>query len=136
MSGPGGGGGDWRPNPIKPKAGLSRLKRQRGKNMLRRTQPFLPRWTIYHPWRKILDRIRCCIPTHFYDTWLRPTRFAGIRDRVLQVCHSAPRRKCVGDKYSKFIELAIHDLNLDFSGVEWLSVNELANKREEPAYVL
>lgn len=83
-------------------------------------------------WRKILDRCKDRIPPQSFDTWLKPTHFAGIRDRALQVYVPSSEFKCVGEKYADHFAQAITGLGLDLVGIEFMTSDEFVGQGEEP----
>lgn len=82
-------------------------------------------------WRRILDHSKDRIPPQSFDTWLRPTRFAGIRARALQVYVPSSEFKCVGEKYADHFAKAITGLGLDLVGIEFMTSDEFVRQGEE-----
>lgn len=82
-------------------------------------------------WRQILDHCKDRIPPQSFDTWLKPTHFAGIRDRALQVYVPSSEFKSVGEKYADHFAQAITGLGLDLVGIEFMTSDEFVRQGEE-----
>ena len=77
---------------------------------------------LANPWIPILAEIRGRINPHSFDTWLKPTRFAGVDGRTIVVQVPTSEFRHIGDKWGAVITEAIDKLRMPFKGVEfWTS---------------
>jgi hypothetical protein len=84
-------------------------------------------------WKQILDGIKSYLAKQSFDTWLKPTRFIGITNRILRVCVPSSEFKLINEKYAVEINRAIQNLGLDVAAVECLTIEELTEGREGEA---
>src|SRR5712691_6273106 len=74
-----------------------------------------------NPWTRILDVLEKKINRHFYDTWLKPTRYSHASGEVLFVRVPTAEFRHAGDKYADLIHEAIDALGLGFSDVKFVT---------------
>lgn len=82
-------------------------------------------------WRQILDRCKDRIPLTSFNTWLLPTQFVGVRDRVLEVYVPSSEFKFVGEKYADCFGQAITELGLELVDIKFETSEEFVRQREE-----
>ena len=71
-----------------------------------------------NPWVQILAALEKKSIASPYDTWLKPTRYSYVRDRVIFVRIPTPEFRHVGDRYGDLIQEAIENLQLEFDDVQ------------------
>lgn len=71
------------------------------------------------PWEKILRVLETKINRHSFETWLKPTRFAGEQEGVLYVKIPAAEFRHVGEKYADLIQAALDELGMDYREVKF-----------------
>jgi hypothetical protein len=76
---------------------------------------------VSNPWIPILAELKGRINPHSFDTWLKPTRFAGVDGRTIVVQVPTPEFQHIGDKWGYVITEAIDKLRMPFKGVEFWS---------------
>jgi hypothetical protein len=74
----------------------------------------LDRDTGQEIWRSALGNLAKLINTHSYNTWLRPTRAAGIRDQVLYVKLPSADFSHVREKYAALLDKVLPGLKVEF----------------------
>ena len=74
-----------------------------------------------NPWVQILAALEKKINRQSYDTWLKPTRYSYVRERVLFVRIPSPEFSHVGDRYGDLIQEAIENLQLEFDDVQFIT---------------
>ena len=77
-----------------------------------------------NPWIQILAALEKKINRQSYDTWLKPTRYSYVRDRVLFVRIPTPEFRHVGDRYGDLIGEAIENLQLELDDVNFITPDE------------
>ncbi len=77
-----------------------------------------------NPWVQILAALEKKVNRHAYDTWLKPTRYSYVRERMLYVRIPTPEFKHVGERYGDLIQEAIENLHLEFDDVEFITADE------------
>ncbi|HLJ77282.1 MAG TPA: chromosomal replication initiator protein DnaA [Acidobacteriaceae bacterium] len=77
-----------------------------------------------NPWVQILAALEKKINRQSYDTWLKPTRYSYVRERVLFVRIPTPEFKHVGDRYGDLIQEAIENLQLELDDVNFITPEE------------
>ncbi|HET7345911.1 MAG TPA: DnaA/Hda family protein, partial [Acidobacteriaceae bacterium] len=77
-----------------------------------------------NPWVQILAALEKKINRQSYDTWLKPTRYSYVRERVLFVRIPTPEFKHVGDRYGDLIQEAIENLQLELDDVSFITPEE------------
>jgi chromosomal replication initiator protein len=77
-----------------------------------------------NPWVQILSALEKKVKRQSFDTWLRPTRFSYVRERVLFVRIPTPEFRHVGDRYGDLIQEAIENLQLEFDDVSFITADE------------
>ena len=77
-----------------------------------------------NPWVQILAALEKKINRHAFDTWLKPTRFSYVRERMLYVRIPTPEFKHVGERYGDLIQEAIENLHLEFDDVTFITAEE------------
>jgi hypothetical protein len=82
-------------------------------------------------WQQILGRVKLLIPEHSFETWLKPTRFAGIRNRILQVCIPCSEFAFISEKFAACINQAIRDLRLPISAIKIRTAEEFVQMEED-----
>jgi hypothetical protein len=70
-------------------------------------------------WEKILRVLESRVNRHSFDTWLKPTRFAGEQDGVLYVRIPTGEFRHAGEKYAALIAEAIAELGMEFRDVKF-----------------
>lgn len=71
------------------------------------------------PWEKVLALLETRINRHSFDTWLRPTRYAGQANGVLYVRIPTAAFRHVGTKYADLIQEAVEQLGLNYSDIQF-----------------
>jgi hypothetical protein len=74
---------------------------------------------LANPWIPILAELKGRINPHSFDTWLKPTRFAGVDGRTIVVQVPTAEFRHIGDKWGSVITEAIDKLLMPFKGVEY-----------------
>src|SRR6185312_8008537 len=72
-----------------------------------------------------------------FDTWLKPTRFSHIKERMLYVRIPTPEFQHIGERYTDLIQEAIDNLQLEFDDVTFVTAEEdptLARIREDGGF--
>jgi chromosomal replication initiator protein len=90
-----------------------------------------------NPWVQILAALEKKINRQSYDTWLKPTRYSYVRDRILYVRIPTPEFRNVGDRYGDLIQEAIENLQLEFDDVSFITPDEdptLPRPREDGGF--
>jgi len=90
-----------------------------------------------NPWVQILAALEKKINRQSFDTWLKPTRYSYIRERMLYVRIPTPEFRHVGEKYGDLIGEAIENLHLDFDDVSFITPEEdptLPRTREDGGF--
>ncbi|HEV2278986.1 MAG TPA: chromosomal replication initiator protein DnaA [Acidobacteriaceae bacterium] len=77
-----------------------------------------------NPWVQILAALEKKINRQSYDTWLKPTRYSYVRERVLFVRIPTPEFKHVGERYGDLIQEAIENLQLELDDVNFITPEE------------
>jgi chromosomal replication initiator protein len=77
-----------------------------------------------NPWVQILAALEKKVNRQSYDTWLKPTRYSYVRDRILFVRIPTPEFRHVGDRYGDLIQEAIENLQLEFDDVQFITPDE------------
>jgi chromosomal replication initiator protein len=79
---------------------------------------------VLNPWVQILAALEKKINRQSYDTWLKPTRYSYVRERVLFVRIPTPEFRHVGDRYGDLIQEAIENLELELDDVNFITPDE------------
>ncbi len=72
-----------------------------------------------------------------FDTWLKPTRFSYVKERMLFVRIPTPEFQHIGERYTDLIQEAIDALHLEFDDVTFITPEEdptLARVREDGGF--
>ena len=77
-----------------------------------------------NPWVQILAALEKKINRQSFDTWLKPTRFSHVRERMLFVRIPTPEFRHVGDRYADLIQEAIDNLGLEIDDVTFITPDE------------
>jgi chromosomal replication initiator protein len=72
---------------------------------------------VLNQWVRILGALEKKINRQSFETWLKPTRFSHINDRVLYVRIPSADFQHIGDRYADHIAEAIDDLGLELDSV-------------------
>ncbi len=81
---------------------------------------FVPTATaVLNQWVRILGALEKKINRQSFETWLKPTRFSRVVDRILYVKIPSSQFQHIGDKYADLIEEAIERLGLEIDSVEF-----------------
>ena len=81
---------------------------------------FVPTATaVLNQWVRILGALEKKINRQSFETWLKPTRFSRVVDRILYVKVPSSQFEHIGDKYADLIEEAIERLGLEIDSVEF-----------------
>src|ERR1700761_24631 len=72
---------------------------------------------VLNQWVRILGALEKKINRQSFETWLKPTRFSHINDRVLYVRIPSAEFQHIGDRYADHIAEAIDDLGLELDSV-------------------
>jgi hypothetical protein len=86
-------------------------------------------------WRRILDHIKHRILSQSFETWLKPTEYAGVRDRILYVQVPSHEFKHIGEKYADLVDEALRELGFDLTRIECVTKDEFAYQGEAPGDV-
>jgi len=90
-----------------------------------------------NPWVQILAALEKKVNRQSFDTWLKPTRYSYVRERMLFVRIPTPEFKGVGERYGDLIQEAIENLHLDFDDVTFITAEEdptLPRPREDGGF--
>jgi chromosomal replication initiator protein len=90
-----------------------------------------------NPWIQILAALEKKVNRQSFDTWLKPTRYSYVRERVLFVRIPAPQFKDMGERYGDLIQEAIENLHLEFDEVTFITADEdptLPRPREDGGF--
>lgn len=79
------------------------------------------------PWQQILRHVERNLNPHSFETWLRPTQFAGVDGEILSVRVPREQFSHVTEKYAPLIANAIRDLGLPYREVD-IVVPELTTR--------
>lgn len=71
------------------------------------------------PWQKILRVLEGKINRHSFETWLKPTRYAGEHDGVLYVRVPTKEFAHLRDKYADLLQEAIEGLGMEYRDVQF-----------------
>jgi len=74
-----------------------------------------------NPWSRVLSALEKKISRQSYDTWLKPTRFSHIKDKVIVVSVPSADFRDIGEKYGDLIQEAIEVSGLEFDNVEFVA---------------
>jgi DnaA N-terminal domain len=74
---------------------------------------------LTNPWIPILGELKGRVNAHSFDTWLKPTSFAGVDARTIVVQVPTAEFRHIGDKWGSLITQAIEKLRMPFKGVEF-----------------
>jgi hypothetical protein len=74
---------------------------------------------LTNPWIPILGELKGRVNAHSFDTWLKPTSFAGVDARMIVVQVPTAEFRHIGDKWGSLISQAIEKLRMPFQGVEF-----------------
>ena len=85
-----------------------------------------------NPWSRVLSALEKKISRQSYDTWLKPTRFSHIKDKVIFVSVPSADFRDIGEKYGDLIQEAIEVSGLEFETVEFVAP-EVDVKASHPA---
>ncbi len=77
-----------------------------------------------NPWVQILAALEKKVNRQSFDTWLKPTRYSYVRERLLFVRIPTPEFRHVGDRYGDLIQEAIENLHLEFDDVSFITPDE------------
>src|ERR1700744_4283497 len=72
---------------------------------------------VMNQWVRILSALEKKINRQSFETWLKPTRFSHVTDRVLHVRVPSAEFQHVGDRYADLIGEAIEVLGLELDSV-------------------
>ncbi len=72
---------------------------------------------VLNQWVRILGALEKKINRQSFETWLKPTRFSHVNDRVLYVRIPSAEFQHIGDRYADHIAEAIDDLGLEIDSV-------------------
>ena len=90
-----------------------------------------------NPWVRILGALEKKVNRQSYDTWLKPTRFSHVKDRLLVVRIPTSDFRYIADRYDDLIREAIENLELDFDDVSYVTPEEdptLTRTREDGGF--
>jgi hypothetical protein len=76
---------------------------------------------LANPWIPILAELKGRINPHSFDTWLKPTRFAGVDGQTIVVQVPTPEFQHIGDKWGYVITETLDKLRMPFKAVEFWS---------------
>ncbi len=97
------------------------------------TAPVVPQ----NPWVQILGALEKKVNRQSYDTWLKPTRFSHVKDRILVVRIPTTDFRYIADRYDDLIREAIENLELEFDDVSYVTPEEdptLTRAREDGGF--
>ncbi len=77
-----------------------------------------------NPWAQILDALEKKINRHFFDTWLKPTRYSHVDDKVLFISVPSAEFGTMGDKYADVILEIVDNLGLPYQDIKFVTVPE------------
>ncbi len=77
--------------------------------------------TVLNPWVRIQGALEVKVNRQSYSTWLKPTRFAKIVDRVLFVRIPSAQFEHIGERYGDLIREAIDNMALDLDEVKFVT---------------
>ena len=92
---------------------------------------------VLNPWVRILGALEKKVNRQSFDTWLKPTRFSHIKERMLFVRIPTPEFQHIGERYTDLIQEAIDNLQLEFDDVTFITPEEdptLARVREDGGF--
>ena len=92
---------------------------------------------VLNPWVRILGALEKKINRQSFDTWLKPTRFSYVKERMLFVRIPTPEFQHIGERYTDLIQEAIDALHLEFDDVTFITPEEdptLARVREDGGF--
>jgi chromosomal replication initiator protein len=72
---------------------------------------------ILNQWVRILGALEKKINRQSFETWLKPTRFSHVTDRILHVRVPSAEFQHIGDRYADLIGEAIDNLGLELDSV-------------------
>src|SRR5580698_9889953 len=90
-----------------------------------------------NPWARILGALEKKVNRQSFDTWLKPTRFSHVKERMLFVRIPTPEFQHIADRYTDLIQEAIDALQLEFDDVTFVTPEEdptLARVREDGGF--
>jgi chromosomal replication initiator protein len=92
---------------------------------------------VLNPWVRILGALEKKINRQSFDTWLKPTRFSHVKERMLFVRIPTREFQAIGERYTDLIQEAIDKLQLEFDDVTFITAEEdptLARVREDGGF--
>src|SRR5271165_5277264 len=92
---------------------------------------------VLNPWVRILGALEKKINRQSFDTWLKPTRFSHVKERILFVRIPTPEFQHIAERYTDLIQEAIDALQLEFDDVTFVTPEEdptLTRVREDGGF--
>lgn len=96
-------------------------KKREALNALPAQRPVIQPPPERDPWLGVLRVLEKQINAHSFDTWLKPTRYAGESDGVLYVSIPTPEFQHAALKYADLIQSAIDESGLCFASVKFVA---------------
>jgi chromosomal replication initiator protein len=92
---------------------------------------------VLNPWVRILGALEKKVNRQSFDTWLKPTRFSHVKERMLFVRIPTPEFQHIAERYTDLIQEAIDALQLEFDDVTFITPEEdptLTRVREDGGF--
>jgi chromosomal replication initiator protein len=92
---------------------------------------------VLNPWVRILGALEKKVNRQSFDTWLKPTRFSHVKERMLFVRIPTPEFQHIAERYTDLIQEAIDALQLEFDDVTFVTPEEdpsLTRVREDGGF--
>ncbi len=92
---------------------------------------------VPNPWVRILGALEKKVNRQSFDTWLKPTRYSHVKERILFVRIPTPEFQHIAERYTDLIQEAIDALQLDFDDVTFITPEEdptLTRVREDGGF--
>jgi chromosomal replication initiator protein len=77
-----------------------------------------------NPWVRILSALEKKINRQSFETWLKPTRYSHVKERMLFVRIPTPEFRYIAERYTDLIQEAIDALQLEFDDVTFVTPDE------------